>query len=297
MTAISKTQTTQASFQLKTNRITHMTMELHRFDKNLLKEQIENIISKAPLFFKHAPLILSLQQYKDTLTTEKLAYLTETCKKYDIFLFAIKGGDAEIQNIAKQAGLFTLPCDSESSSNNYLVSQKTEPVNQYIDEINTTTLQDDNKSELYELDLTNEEPFYRDLLEEETIRPLQSKTSDQVSDLLKQHNGIAPLFISEPVRSGQQIYHQGELVIISSVSAGAELVSESNIHVYGTLRGKALAGVNGNDKARIFCSCFRAELVSVNGHYKTSSNFSTDQIGQNVQVWLSGGSLKITPLT
>ncbi|ELU00808.1 hypothetical protein CAPTEDRAFT_101749, partial [Capitella teleta] len=73
--------------------------------------------------------------------------------------------------------------------------------------------------------------------------------------------------IEHPVRSGQQIYAEGDLVITSPVSSGAELLAGGNIHVYGPLRGRALAGVNGNTDARIFCLQFEAELISINGQY------------------------------
>ena len=79
--------------------------------------------------------------------------------------------------------------------------------------------------------------------------------------------------ITHPVRSGQQIYAAGgDLVVLSSVSPGAEVLADGNIHVYGTLRGRALAGVKGNRSARIFCQRLEAELISIAGHYKISED-------------------------
>ncbi|MFU8789833.1 MAG: septum site-determining protein MinC, partial [Methylobacter sp.] len=71
--------------------------------------------------------------------------------------------------------------------------------------------------------------------------------------------------ITLPVRSGQRIYAEGDLIILAQVSAGAEILAEGNIHVYGSLRGRALAGVLGNSAARIFCSDLQAELISIAG--------------------------------
>lgn len=74
--------------------------------------------------------------------------------------------------------------------------------------------------------------------------------------------------ITEPVRSGQRVYARGDLIVTSTVSAGAELVAEGNIHVYGSLRGRALAGVPGNSDCRIFCQDLQAELISIAGIYQ-----------------------------
>lgn len=75
--------------------------------------------------------------------------------------------------------------------------------------------------------------------------------------------------ITTPVRSGQQIYASGgDLIVLAPVSVGAEILADGNIHVYSTLRGRALAGVRGNTEARIFCQSLEAELISVAGNYK-----------------------------
>ncbi|MEZ1316353.1 septum site-determining protein MinC [Pseudomonas fluorescens] len=104
--------------------------------------------------------------------------------------------------------------------------------------------------------------------------------------------------ITSPVRGGQQVYAQGsDLVVISSVSPGAELLADGNIHVYGAMRGRVLAGVKGDTKARIFCQQMTAELVSIAGHYKVSEDLRRDPLwGAGVQVSLSGDVLNIIRL-
>ncbi|CTQ52865.1 Septum site-determining protein MinC [Roseibium album] len=89
--------------------------------------------------------------------------------------------------------------------------------------------------------------------------------------LIEDGNSIV---ITEPVRSGQSILHpDGDVTVIGSVSSGAEIIAGGSIHVYGALRGRALAGVAGKDNARIFCSKLDAELVSINGLYKVADDF------------------------
>ncbi len=103
---------------------------------------------------------------------------------------------------------------------------------------------------------------------------------------------MAGLTITPPVRSGQRLYAQGgDLVELAPVSAGAELMADGHIHVYGPLRGRALAGVKGNADARIFCQDLRAELISVAGHYRVSENLDPALAGRPVQVRLQDGRL------
>jgi len=96
------------------------------------------------------------------------------------------------------------------------------------------------------------------------------------------------------VRSGQQLYaEQRDLTVLTAVGAGAEVISDGSIHIYGPLRGRALAGAQGNEDARIFCSAFHAELVAVAGHYKVLDDVPRALHGKAVQVWLEDGQLNI----
>ncbi|KKB63803.1 septum formation inhibitor [Robbsia andropogonis] len=105
------------------------------------------------------------------------------------------------------------------------------------------------------------------------------------------------LIIDRPLRSGQRIYAEGDLVILGQVSNGAEVIAEGNIHVYAPLRGRALAGVHGNHAARIFCTCLEPELISIAGIYRTTENpLAVDVQGKPVQVRLDDEKLIFEPL-
>lgn len=96
------------------------------------------------------------------------------------------------------------------------------------------------------------------------------------------------------VRSGQQLYaEQRDLTVLTTVGAGAEVIADGSIHIYGPLRGRALAGAQGNQDARIFCSAFHAELVAIAGHYKVLDDVPRALHGKAVQVWLEDGQLNI----
>lgn len=103
--------------------------------------------------------------------------------------------------------------------------------------------------------------------------------------------------ITTPVRSGQQIYAPGgDLIIMAPVSAGAEILADGNIHVYGPLRGRALAGVKGDTGARIFCQCLEAELISIAGHYKVNEDLQKEHWKDRIQARLEGNQLVISTL-
>jgi septum site-determining protein MinC len=106
-------------------------------------------------------------------------------------------------------------------------------------------------------------------------------------------NGRTKL-VTRPVRSGAQIYARGaDLIVTAPVSQGAEIIADGNIHVYGTLRGRAIAGAQGDGEARIFCHKLEAELVSVAGRYLVSENIPPDVTGQSVQITLDEDRLSI----
>jgi septum site-determining protein MinC len=105
------------------------------------------------------------------------------------------------------------------------------------------------------------------------------------------------LIVDKPLRSGQQIYAKGDLVVLGLVSYGAEVIAEGNIHIYAPLRGRALAGVHGNHDARIFCTCLEPELISIAGIYRTTENpLPAEVMGKSVQIRLADEKLMIEPL-
>jgi len=103
--------------------------------------------------------------------------------------------------------------------------------------------------------------------------------------------------ISQPVRSGQQVSApEGDLVVLAPVQAGAEVLAAGNIHIYGPLRGRALAGIHGAASARVFCQSLEAELVSIAGHYKISEDLQGDHWKTAAQIQLRDDLLVVAPL-
>ena len=105
------------------------------------------------------------------------------------------------------------------------------------------------------------------------------------------------LLIDSPVRSGQSIIHtEGDVTVMGSIASGAEVIAGGSIHVYGAIRGRAIAGSVGHAQARIFCRKLEAELLAIDGLYKTADDMPHDLRGRAVQAWLEGDTIRMTSL-
>jgi septum site-determining protein MinC len=121
--------------------------------------------------------------------------------------------------------------------------------------------------------------------------------SPEVAASPQPEHAAPSLLISEPVRSGQSIVHEaGDVTIIGSVASGAEIVAGGSIHIYGALRGRAIAGLGGSRQARIFCSRLHAELLAIEGVYKTADDMAPALHGRAVQAWLDGEQMLIAAM-
>ena len=128
-----------------------------------------------------------------------------------------------------------------------------------------------------------------------TGEPRESRQSREAPQA--QPRGEPGRIQAAPVRSGQQVYADNrDLTVLSAVGAGAEVIADGSIHIYGALRGRALAGAQGNEKARIFCREFHAELVAVAGHYKVLEEIPMELRGKPVQAWLEDGQLRVAAM-
>ena len=114
----------------------------------------------------------------------------------------------------------------------------------------------------------------------------------EVSDTIPGEVTPSGLVIAEPVRSGQTvIYPAGDVTVLGSIASGAEVFAGGSVHVYGTLRGRVVAGFNGNPRARVFCRRLEAELVAIDGVYRTADDMDAALRGRPVQAWLNGDTV------
>jgi septum site-determining protein MinC len=124
------------------------------------------------------------------------------------------------------------------------------------------------------------------------IETLDAPAAENLAMSMPGEQQLSFLLLDSPVRSGQSVvFPSGDVTVIGSVASGAEVVAGGSIHIYGTLRGRAMAGSTGNARARIFCRKVEAELLAIDGLYKTADDIDASLRSRPVQVWLEGDAL------
>jgi septum site-determining protein MinC len=104
---------------------------------------------------------------------------------------------------------------------------------------------------------------------------------------------LPALMQHQPVRSGQRVYARNrDLIVTTTVAAGAEVMADGCVHIYGPLRGRVMAGAHGDTEARVFCQSFNAELVSIAGVFRVFEKIPPELAGVPVQAWLAGEDLR-----
>lgn len=250
-------------FQLKGSRLPFTLLELLYYDYAEFNQRLEALVKQAPGFFRETPLVISLEKLDNQHPPIDFIELTEICRAYGVHPIAIKGGSDIQQLTALVAGLPSIPANP---------TQKLAKLN--FDLVNT------------------EQPrsTVRQFSRQDTVR-----TDIDIAN--NKRASLTTKLISKPVRSGQQIYAaNADLIVLASVSAGAEILADGNIHVYGTLRGRALAGIKGNTDSRIFCQSLEAELLSIAGRYKLNDDLRDVHWQMPIQAYLVGTQLRISPL-
>jgi septum site-determining protein MinC len=112
----------------------------------------------------------------------------------------------------------------------------------------------------------------------------------------RKEQSTSSLLIDNPVRSGQRVFAEGDVTVVGSVGSGAEIVAGGCIHIYGALRGRAMAGARGNTRARIFCQRVEAELLAIGSYFKTADEMEANLRYGPAQVWLEGTTLRISAM-
>ncbi len=223
---------TSPALALKGGLFTLTAIQIYRFDLLEIANELDNKIKQAPNFFQNTPIVIDLQ----SLEIDSSAQVTELItlfKKKKLIPVGIRGANNRHKDLVIEAGLAILP-EAKPAPQIAKAAKQSVP-----EEISEATM------------------------------PHASIKTNAIEVTEEASNQTGSRLITAPVRSGQQIYAPGgDLVILAPVSHGAELLAEGHIHVHGPLRGRALAGVNGDKTAIIYCKSLEAELVSIAGQYK-----------------------------
>ncbi len=248
------------ALEFKGGRLTLMMLHVYSTDPDVLRQQLDEKIAQAPGLFENAPIVLDLGGIRDQEQVLDLNQMIAWLRAHGLSPLGVRGGNELQRARVPETGLVLLP---ETRGNRGRREPEPEAACLSVE--------------------GGQEPV--DGEQAETVG-----TGDEVYTPAK--------LITQPVRSGQQVVAKnGDLIVLSMVSRGAEILAAGNIHVYGPLRGRALAGVGGDTQTRIFCQALDAELVAVAGQYQISEGFESQLIGKPAQVYLEGDQLKIASLS
>ena len=260
-------------FQLKGSTLSVTVLELTDYHLDALAAQLKKHVEQAPSLFAEAPLILSLDNLPESIDTISLIDLRNILDEAGFQLIGIQTTKPRFIKLAKAGKIALL------------------------------NLQGFNKKHSEQLNPSLSSTEASTSLAQETLAssvPEQQSSSATVDSTSNQATQRSTLLITSPIRSGQQVYAENcDLIVTAAVSAGAELLSDGHIHVYGALRGRALAGVKGDTQARIFCQNMSPELVSIAGNYKVAEDLRKDPLwGEATSITLSDSDnvLNICPL-
>jgi len=259
--------------ELKGGMYTFMSLKLQTSNLDTISEQLASKVKQAPGFFKDTPVVVDL------------SYL-----------------DSNEDNPSPLSGKELIDC---IRGHNLLpivasVSNKSSPLASSIAlplvESGARRQSDNKDAKKPESDKANASDVAADVAKKAAAASASNgdlTTPAEVEYVIK-----TPMMVNRPIRSGQQLYARDtDLIVMGAIGAGAEVISDCNIHVYGPLRGKALCGVSGNTDTRIFCQSLEAELVSVAGNYRLLEDIPEDLRGKPAQIFLDKeDKLNIEPL-
>ena len=236
-------------------------LRLKRLDAEELERELAEKVQNAPNLFRYAPVVIDLSHLSALPDLETVRDLLVRIKRAGMAPVGLSYGTTENEQLART---LDVPLFAKFRAA-FERDGKSEPV----------------------VEVPKPRERRREPEPEAAAAPASQAPSASVTGLVH----------DKPVRSGQQIYARGrDLILTKLVANGAEVIADGSIHVYGALRGRALAGAQGETSARIYCHEFHAELVSIAGHYRVFEDMPADLRGQRVQAWLDGDKLVIQKL-
>lgn len=223
-------------------------------DLEAIGRQLDDKLFQLPGFFTDAPIVIDLQRLEGALSIDALCTALRARKMVPV---AVRNADEEQREEALAARLGILAATRAAMPE---AESPAQPAGESTPEPEA------------ESEPSAEEPQ----AESRPEPPPQARPAPRPARI-----------VTTPVRSGQQVYSPGDLILLAPVSSGGEVLADGHIHAYAALRGRALAGVRGDEGARIFCRSLEAELLSVAGNYRLADDFDEAQRGHPVEVRLT----------
>ena len=260
--------------ELKIGQVGIANLRVRTLDVERLAAEMRDRVSRAPKLFARAAVVVDFGGLPKTPDPATARALVEALRDAGVLPVALAYGTSDNEKLAVELGLPLLA----------KFRAQYEPAT--IAEAETG---------VGAASATTSSPQAADRKEQAAeAAPNKAKPAGDAAKASSAHPGLVQ---TNPVRSGQQVYADNrDLTVLTTVGAGAEVIADGSIHIYGALRGRALAGAQGFEKARIFCREFHAELVAIAGHYKVLEDIPKELHGKPVQIWLDNEELKIVAL-
>lgn len=256
----------ESAIELKGSVFTLSVLRIHSSALDVIETQLASRLSKSPQFFINAPIVIDLEAVRDISSPLDFHRFVVVLRARHLFPVGVQNGSPLQNEAAMAAGLAVL------------------------------------KGRAMIKELPDADPPMKSspgaLSAEEEGTECAVTAPKPVSSQSVPAHAANTKIVQQAVRSGQRVMaHNGDLIVLAAVNAGAEIIAGGNIHVYAPLRGRALAGVSGDSGARIFCHQFEAELVAIAGNYRVFDDGPPAELrGKAVQVFLDGEQLIVAPL-
>jgi len=248
--------------ELKIGQVGIANLRVRTLDVDRLVDEMRGRVQRAPKLFARAAVVLDFGGLTHTPDAPSVQRLIAGLREAGVLPVALAYGSSETERLAEALGL-PLLAKFRAQYERADEAVATEPA-----------------------------PAPRRATGTDTAASAPAKPAAAVATV-----GQPGMMHATPVRSGQQIYADNrDLTVLTTVGAGAEVIADGSVHIYGPLRGRALAGAQGNEQARIFCREFHAELVAIAGHYKVLEDIPQHLRGKAVQVWLEDEQINIAAL-
>ena len=249
----------EPAFEIRFGQVGLAQMRIRSADAEAVRAQLTARVAAAPALFERAALCLDLSSLDHDVSADELRAVLGAIRKTGVLPVGLAHGTAAIDALARELDLPVLTqFRAQQSYGAAVAAVKAAPAP------------------------TPAAPV-----------PPAAPASAAPVPAAEEIVAIPALMHHRPVRSGQRIYaRHRDLVVTSAVGAGAEVMADGCVHVYGSLRGRAMAGVRGEVSARVFCHQFNAELVSVAGVFRVFETIPPDLAGKPVQAWLDGDDLR-----
>lgn len=248
--------------ELKIGQVGIANLRIRSLDVSKICAEMADRVRSAPKLFQRAAVILDFGGLSDCPEATTVKALVSGLREAGVLPVGIAYGTTAIETLSREVGLPLLAKFRAAYESGSVVAQSAPPVS------------------------------------EAAPAPKSAAAAAKPASAPAPAAAASPgMMHTSPVRSGQQVYAQDrDLTVCATVGAGAEVIADGSIHIYGALRGRALAGAGGLATARIFCREFNAELVAIAGTYKVLEEIPRDLIGKPVQIWLENDSLRIEAL-